>query len=220
MDGWPVRYVMTIALDLSNSATLNFLDAVHLQHFANSLSTDYALQKNQAENRGLEYLTPMIVKSTACYSHQVLRAVQNGGAHGDISEKWQDGDFSPYCVQLPGEAREGDPIRNMGRSFVGRCCRNLGGRQPHNGSWRGIPPLDPDTAGAGCCCRLGAKAGAVRGDSVRGESHLGRACGFSEVAESQTEPPSGAVLVILFLGMPIPAKDESGGLSPQDAGDS
>jgi hypothetical protein len=52
----------------------------------------------------------------------------------------------------------------------------------------------------------GPKPGPLGAGSVRGESQLGRAFGVSEVAESQTEPPSGAASVIFLFGMPIPAR--------------
>ena len=48
-------------------------------------------------------------------------AVEIGGAHWCISEKWQDGGVSPYLVQLRREAQKCDPTWSFGKRFVGRC---------------------------------------------------------------------------------------------------
>jgi hypothetical protein len=48
-------------------------------------------------------------------------AVEIGGAHWSISEKWQDGGVSPYSAPLRREAQECDPTWSFGKRFVGRC---------------------------------------------------------------------------------------------------
>lgn len=47
-------------------------------------------------------------------------AVQNGGAHWCLTEKWEDGGISPYFAQLYREAQECDVTWSFGKRFAGR----------------------------------------------------------------------------------------------------
>jgi hypothetical protein len=72
--------------------------------------------------RRAKALEPIIVEGgSKRRRRESVGAVENGGAHVCISEKWEDGGFSPYCAQLRREAQECDPTWSFGKRFVGRC---------------------------------------------------------------------------------------------------